>query len=256
MEVLIVGAGAMGRWFGSVLDADVAFTDADPAVAEAAADREDDARAVALSTDERFDAVCVAVPLSAAAEAVAEHAPKAAQAVFDVTGTMADPLAAMAEAAPDRERASFHPLFAPENAPGNVAVAVEAGGPVTDRILDRLRERGNDVVETTPEEHDEAMETVQASAHAAVLAFALAAEDVPDGLSTPISDDLAALAEQVTGGTPRVYADIQDAFDGADRVAEAAARLADADREAFERLYRDARRETEDGTRETTEGER
>ncbi|MFC4551001.1 MULTISPECIES: prephenate dehydrogenase/arogenate dehydrogenase family protein [Halorussus] len=255
MEVLIVGAGAMGRWFGSILDADVAFADADPAVAEAAADREDDARAVALSTDERFDAVCVAVPLSAAAEAVDEHAPKATRAVFDVTGTMAGPLAAMAEAAPDRERASFHPLFAPENAPGNVAVAVEAGGPVTDRILDRLRERGNDVVETTPEEHDEAMETVQASAHAAVLAFALAAEDVPEGLSTPVSDDLAALVEQVAGGTPRVYADIQDAFDGADRVAEAAARLADADREAFERLYHDAR-ETADETQETTEDER
>ncbi|WP_158056587.1 prephenate dehydrogenase/arogenate dehydrogenase family protein [Halorussus halophilus] len=239
MEILVVGAGAMGRWLGGVVDADVAFADADPAAAERATEALGErARTVSLDTDERFAAVCVAVPISAAEDAIADHAPKAEQAVFDVTGTMAGPLATMGEEVPDRERASFHPLFAPENAPGNVAVVVEQSGPVIDAVRQQMRAHGNELVETTAQEHDEAMETVQASTHAAVLAFALAAEDVPDGLTTPVYDELAKLSEQVTGGTPRVYAEIQDAFDGADRVAEAATELAEADSETFTDIYR------------------
>jgi prephenate dehydrogenase len=96
-------------------------------------------------------------------------------------------------------------------------------------------------VETTPEEHDEAMETVQARAHTAVLAFALAAEDVPDAFQTPISESLFDLVEQVTGGEARVYADIQSAFDGAEDVAGAAREIADADDDAFTELYEDLR---------------
>ncbi|MEF8829614.1 MAG: prephenate dehydrogenase, partial [Haloarcula sp.] len=69
------------------------------------------------------------------------------------------------------------------------------------------------------------------------LAFAMAAADVPDRFQTPISAGLFDLVEQVTGGDPQVYADIQDTFDGADAVADAARELADADADAFERLY-------------------
>jgi prephenate dehydrogenase len=78
---------------------------------------------------------------------------------------------------------------------------------------------------------------VQAAAHAAVLAYGLAAGDVDERFHTNVSGPLAALVEQVAGGEPRVYADIQAAFDGAGDVAEAARQVADADREAFERLY-------------------
>lgn len=253
MELLVVGAGGMGRWVASALSppedrsargpdsesVDVAFADADPEAAEAAAERAG-GRAVPLDVEERFDAVCVAVPIPAVEDAVAAHADRADRAVFDVTGTMAAPVEAMVEHAPDRERLSLHPLFAPENAPGNVAVVEAASGPVTRRVLDRLSARGNALVETAPAEHDRAMETVQASAHAAVLAFALAADPVPEGLRTPVFDRLADLAAQVTDGTPRVYAEIQEAFDGADDVARAASRIAAADAAEFERLYREA----------------
>jgi len=85
---------------------------------------------------------------------------------------------------------------------------------------------------------------VQAGTHAAVLAFALAAEDVPEGLTTPIFEELLAAAEQVTGNASEVYAEIQATFDGAERVAEAAARLADADESEFEALYREASENT------------
>ncbi|MDG5774922.1 prephenate dehydrogenase/arogenate dehydrogenase family protein [Haloarculaceae archaeon H-GB2-1] len=245
MKLLVVGAGEMGRWFArsvdsSVSDLDVAFTDLDEEAARAAAEGVD-GRTVESETGESFDVICIAVPLPAAADAIAEYAARATEAVVDVSGAMADPISAMAEHAPEVERVSFHPLFSATNAPGNVAVVADHVGPVTDRLRDALEAAGNDVFETTADEHDEAMETVQARAHAAVLAFGLAADDVDDAFATPISEGLFDLLEQVTDGDPRVYADIQDAFDGADDVAAAAAQLADADRETFQRLYEDAR---------------
>ncbi len=239
MRVLVVGAGAMGRWFAESVASDddsVAFADADPDAARAAV-ADVGGRVLDSTDDERFDLVCVAVPMPAAADVVAEYAPRAERAVCDVTGSMRDPVAAMREHAPERERMSLHPLFAPERAPGNVAVVTDAGGDVTGTVRERLAAAGNEVVETTPEEHDEAMETVQASAHTAVLAFALAADDVPDHFQTPVSAGLFDLVDQVTEGEGRVYADIQAAFDGADDVARAASDVADADAERFVELY-------------------
>jgi prephenate dehydrogenase len=242
MEVLIVGAGAMGRWLAEGVGTDVAFADVDPAAAEAAA-ADAGGRAVALDTGERFEAVAIAVPMGAAAGAIATHAGKAREAIVDLAGVMAGPTAAMAEHAPDLERASLHPLFAPENAPGRIAIVTENEGSTVGSIRADLAGAGNEFVETTPAEHDRAMETVQARVHAAVLAFGLAAEPVPEGFGTPVYDALEALRAEVTGGTPRVYADVQETFDGAADVAEAAARIAEADPGEFERLYRDAERD-------------
>lgn len=241
MDVLIVGAGAMGTWFGAAVDADVAFADVDSAAAAAAADAVG-GEAVPLESDATYDVVCIAVPLSHADGAIADHASRADAAIVDVSGAMVDPLAAMARHAPALERASLHPLFAPERAPGSIAVVREDAGPTIETLLATLEDRGNDLVETTPEEHDEAMETVQSATHAAVLAFALAAESVPEGFETPIYEELRALAMRVTAGTPRVYADIQETFAGAEAVADAARELADADHEEFESLYAEAAR--------------
>jgi prephenate dehydrogenase len=242
MNVLVVGAGSMGRWFARTLrehaDAAVAFADTDSAAAEAAA-KSVGGRAVPTDTEERFDVVAVAVPMPVADVAIEEYAPLADGAVVDVTGHMADPLAAMAVAAPDTQRASLHPLFAPANAPGTIAVVTAAGGEWVDAVVDALVAAGNDPFETTAEEHDTAMESVQASAHAAVLAYALASEDVPDRFHTPVSSGIEALVEQVVGGEAHVYADIQAAFEGADAVADAAREIADADHDEFSALYDD-----------------
>lgn len=239
MEALIVGAGAMGRWFASVIDATVAFADVDDAAGRDAV-AEIGGRTVPIDTDERFDVVCIAVPMTVATDAIGEHAERATEAIVDLTGVMTGPIEAMAAAGPALERASLHPLFAPENAPGRIATVVDAEGPVVGSILRTLEAEGNTVVRTTPEEHDRAMRTVQARAHAAILAFALAAEPVAPEFGTPVFDALEELVAEVTNGTPRVYADIQDAFDGAEDVADAARRLASADSEEFERLYRSA----------------
>lgn len=248
MDVLLVGAGAMGRWIGTVLSeaetaASISVLDTDPDSARETADALD-GQAVRPGNARSADLVCVAVPIPAAEEVIETYSQYATEAMLDVTGTMVNPVAAMTDHVPDCERLSLHSLFAPENEPGNIPAVVDAGGPITESVLDALRARDNDVFETTATRHDEAMKTVQARTHAAVLAFGLAAEDVPDRFQTPISSELSELAEQVTGGESRVYADIQSAFTGADDVAEAARQLAEADPDGFERLYDAARLET------------
>jgi prephenate dehydrogenase len=240
MNVLVVGAGSMGKWFARTLsiqaDATVAFTDTDSAAAERAAQAVG-GRAVSTDTKESFDVVCLAVPMPVARVAVEEYAPLATEAVLDVTGSMAEPLAAMGETVPDRQRASLHPLFAPVNAPGAIAVVTDAAGETVAAVLDALAAAGNDPFETTAEEHDAAMESVQAGAHAAVLSYAMATEDVPEQFHTPVSAGLESLVEQVLGGEAHVYADIQATFDGADAVADAAGEIADADHDRFVELY-------------------
>ncbi len=239
MDVLIVGAGAMGRWFADAIGASVAFADVDDDAARAAAERVD-GRTVALDGTERFDAVCLAVPMSELGAAIEAQAPRAEEAILDVAGVMAPAIAAMEVHAPDVERVSLHPLFAPERAPGSIAVVADRPGPTTDRLLADLEAAGNEPFETTAADHDAAMESVQAAAHAAVLAFALAAEPVPREFETPVYERLRELVGTVTDGTPRVYADIQEEFDGARDVAATARRVADADRTAFGTLYREA----------------
>ena len=69
MDVLVVGAGEMGTWFGRTLaaerdDVSVAVTDLDSDAADRAADALE-GRSVPATTDERFDLACFAVPIPA-----------------------------------------------------------------------------------------------------------------------------------------------------------------------------------------------
>ncbi|PSQ38255.1 prephenate dehydrogenase [Halobacteriales archaeon SW_5_70_135] len=253
MDLLAVGGGAMGRWFARALPGtDVTVADTDPVVAREAADVLSGRTLVDTDTDtdtdaddtDGYDLVCVAVPIPAVEAAVAEHADRLREggALVDVTGAMAPVVAAGREHAPDRQRLSLHPLFAPERAPGRIAAVPDAPGARTATVRRALERAGNEVFETTAAAHDRAMETVQARAHAAVLAFALAADPVPAEFSTPVFEALAETAAAVTGGEPHVYADVQATFDGVDDVAAAARRVADADRETFAALYREAGR--------------
>ncbi|MCL9817166.1 prephenate dehydrogenase/arogenate dehydrogenase family protein [Natronocalculus amylovorans] len=249
MELLVVGAGEMGRWLADTVDASVAFADLDSAVAVDAAAGRPTCRTVETDTDEQFDAVCLSVPMSAVVPAIEQYAENATGAIFDISGVMAAPLSAMETHAPSIERASYHPLFAPPRIPGNIAAVTADSGPILEAIESDLKTAGNTVFSTTAEEHDRAMETVQSAAHTAILAYALAAEDVRPEFATPVSARLDDLVSTVTEGSPDVYAEIQDAFDGADRVAATAQAISDADRAAFTELYRKAGTDTETRTR-------
>ncbi len=240
MDALIVGAGAVGRWVGEHLDGPVAFADTDSAAAEAAATAQRDGSVAALSGSDDYDVVVVAVPMRVADEVIEAQATRSKRAVLDFTGSMEGPLAAMERGAPDREHVSFHPLFAPAHAPGRIAKSVGRSGPVTETITEAFADAGNTIVPVEPAVHDDAMATVQGRVHAAVLAFGLAADSVPEELGTPVYEELQALRERVTSGPPGVYADIQDTFDGIEALQDAIDRLADADRAEFEALYDDA----------------
>ncbi|MFB6309905.1 MAG: prephenate dehydrogenase, partial [Salinirussus sp.] len=70
MRALVVGAGAMGRWVGTVLrsaaiDVDLAVADTDSEVARNAAN-DLDAVVIDDPTDASVDLVCIAVPIPAA----------------------------------------------------------------------------------------------------------------------------------------------------------------------------------------------
>ena len=241
MQLLVVGAGEMGQWFARQSGAEaVAFADRDPAAARNAAAEMTAGNAVPLDTDETFDVVCLAVPMSAVPAAIEAHAGKATAAVVDVAGEMRDSVAALKAHAEDCESASFHPLFSSSNAPGNVPTVVVQDGPTIERLRSALESAGNEVFETTVTEHDRAMETVQAKAHTAVLAYALVAGDVDPRFHTALSEPLSELASGLTGNTPAVYAEIQARFDGSESVADAAAELAAADDETFIELYEEA----------------
>jgi prephenate dehydrogenase len=257
MTVLVVGAGTMGRWVAKTLDAPVAFADTDPNVAADAASTLGDGR---VATDEElaetngnqgsesrssadgFETVVVAVPLPAAADAIERYAPLATSAIVDVTGEMEGPVGAMREHAPGLERLSLHPLFAPENAPGTIAAVHDETGPATTRIREALVDAGNDVFDTTPSEHDDAMASVQSATHTAILAWQLAVDDVREEFHTPLSSELAALAAHVTDHDPRVYADIADRYpEGRKGLATAASELANADRDGYTEAFERAR---------------
>jgi prephenate dehydrogenase len=242
----------MGMWIGQTLaDAghDIAVADLDVDAAERAASAVG-GEVVPLTppptpeSTERFDAVVLAVPIPTVAEAVATHAPRAEHAVVDVTGVMGPALDAMREHAPDRERLSTHPMFSTANAPGRIAVVPDASGPVTDAIREALVVGGNELFETTASDHDEAMETVQAKAHAAVLAYGLVREEVDPRYHTDVSTALFDAVESITGSSAHVFGDIQAAFDGADELAAAAERVAESrgDADAFAALYEEAGR--------------
>ncbi len=240
MDLLIVGAGAVGQWVGSLWDGPVAFADADRQVAVQAAAHTQNASVADLDGDSTAEVVAVAVPMRVTREVIVEQADRAERVLVDFTGSMTEPLETMADVAPDLERVSFHPLFAPEHSPGRVAKSVGKPGPSVDDVTRTLVNAGNTIVPVEPAVHDDAMATVQGRVHATVLAFGLAAEPVPEELGTPVYEDLQALRERVTSGPAGVYADIQDQFDGIEDLQTAIDSLAEADRTEFESLYDDA----------------
>ena len=235
MDVLVVGAGQMGRWLGSTLDpiASITYLDRDEEIAAEAAAM---GAATAVTAGIAVDVVAIAVPISATSSVLEAYAPFAREAIIDVTGQMQSPLSVMREVADGLERMSLHPLFAPHAAPGRIAAVIDADGPHVRMLCEQLGEAGNELVETDPVTHDRSMRTIQGAAHAAIFAYGLAAEEVPPELHTPVSETLEGLLARVTEGDPSVYREIQQRFDGIAALGAAADKMA-ADPTAIDVLY-------------------
>lgn len=238
MQALVVGAGAIGCWFGEVLNqwTDVRFFDKDPAASDQAITKVGGAIAL-TELPKSVPIVCTAVPIRATRRVLEDVAPRATNAVIDLSGTMEEPHEIMEQYAPGCERINLHPLFAPENEPGNIPLSAANGGPVTERINNELNRRGNHVFNTTPSDHDRAMVQVQSKVHAALLAYALSADTIDPKYHTTVSREFFELTRQILSGPETVYADIQHYFDGSAEIAAAASELAEADIKEFETLY-------------------
>lgn len=238
MRTLIVGAGTMGAWFGELIGewASVAYTDLDSDRAHRTADSQN-VEAVRLDNVTENDIITFAVPLHATVSAIEDFGHLASRAIIDLSGSMAEPLQAMRSLDTDCELLCLHPLFAPENAPGNVPMVTENSGPIEDRITELLQDHGNTPFQTTAAEHDAAMQVVQAQVHLVILAYADAAKPVSSKFHTPISRQLTALTRSVLDGDSRVYADIQAQFAGAEDIATSASYLASANTDQFKETY-------------------
>jgi prephenate dehydrogenase len=238
MKLLIVGSGSMGRWFASAVDADITYLDIEPEMANEAAG-EMGCGIANPDTEELFDVVCIAVPMPFVEEAITKYSKNASGGLCDITGSMATPIKNMKLHADGIERLSMHPLFGPLNCPGRIAIVEDNMGPLMKKICDDLEKSGNTLFNTTVDEHDEAMKTVQGMAHAAILSFGLAAEKIPDKFGTPIFDGLMKLTMEITRGNPRVYSDIQKIFGGSIEISNAARRISDSDEEEFKKIHED-----------------
>ena len=238
MRMLIVGAGTMGEWFGTLASewVSVEITDIDHTRAKAVAD------SIGVSArqqpiDSAVDIVVTAVPIPATVPVIEEYGQLANSAIIDVSGTMAEPIEAMRSVGPACELLCLHPLFSPDNAPGNIPMVVEHDGRIAEQLTELLEAAGNTCFQTTATEHDAAMRTVQSKAHSAILAYALSAEPVDDKFQTPISSQLNDLASSILSGESRVYADIQSYFSGRESSAGSADILAQADYREFQELF-------------------
>tara|TARA_A100001037_G_C15148859_1_gene637874 strand:- start:839 stop:1570 length:732 start_codon:yes stop_codon:yes gene_type:complete len=240
MKLLIVGAGSMGRWFASSVDAEITFLDVRSEIAQIAAN-EMGAKMSEIDTVELFDVVCIAVPIPNVVEAISTYSKNATEVICDITGVMKTPIEAMKQYGNDIGRMSLHPLFGPENYPGRIASVMDENRPMAKKIIEDLEGAGNTLFTTTAEEHDEVMRTVQGMAHAAILSFALASQEVPNEFGTPIFDGLRELVKDMTNGNARVYSDIQEVFGGSTEIMKAAEKISSSNWEEFKRIYDEAR---------------
>lgn len=226
-SVVLGGQGAVGRLFAELLRADGPVTRVDlrageplPGTSFMIGDaRRPDAPLIARLAE--ADAVVVALPESAAAEAVeavASHL--AAGALLAETSSVKSAVAeALSRAAEQHEleAVGVNPMFAPQlGFPDRpVVIARVSEGPRCRRLETLIEQRGGQLVPVPIQNHDRLTASLQVATHASILAFGHAlrilgadAADLAMAAPPPHRTMLALLARIVTG-TPEVYRDIQ-----------------------------------------------
>jgi prephenate dehydrogenase len=223
--VVAGGAGAVGGLLVDLLrgaGADVLVVDvAAPAVDALPYVRRDicamNARLVAEI--ERADIVVLAVPEHVALRSV----PKLARAlrpgtlVVDTLSVKTRIVAALDAHAPRLQAVSLNPMFAPALGFDGRAVAavVVRDGPRARALLDAIGRRGGRVVEVGADDHDRVAAVTQALAHAAVLAFGLALDELGGpvealgAVAPPPHLTLMAVLARISSGRPETYWDVQ-----------------------------------------------
>ncbi|RJR41753.1 MAG: prephenate dehydrogenase/arogenate dehydrogenase family protein [Desulfobacteraceae bacterium] len=205
---IIGGTGGMGKWFADFLRSKGYL------VRVSGKDEEESIPALAASAD----VVVVAVPIHVTLETIAKVGPHMRHdgLLMDLTSLKAEPVRKMVECSRS-EIIGLHPLFGPAvNRPKgeNVVLCPAGGRSWLPWVRDLFSEEGVNLVETSPEKHDEMMAYVQALTHLATVAMGLSLRN--SGIeqeellkfSTPAFRSRMAAVEKVFGENPRLYGDI------------------------------------------------
>jgi len=161
--------------------------------------------------------VIVSVPIGVTQAVIGEVGPhmKRDSLLMDLTSLKAGPVQAMLEASAS-EVIGLHPLFGPgvQSLEGqNVALCPARGERWTTWVREILGNRGANLIETTPERHDEVMAVVQALNHFDTIVLGLAirrsgiAREVLESFSTPLFRGKLAMIDKVFS-RPELHAEI------------------------------------------------
>ncbi|HET6491249.1 MAG TPA: prephenate dehydrogenase/arogenate dehydrogenase family protein [Syntrophales bacterium] len=204
---IIGGTGGIGNWFAAFLQRE-GFT-----VCVSG-------KGIGLRPAEMAAAcpvVIVSVPIGVTRDVIGEVGPhmKKDSLLMDLTSLKAAPVRAMLEAS-SSEVIGLHPLFGPgaQSLEGQNIVLCPARG---ERWLPWVRnmfgKKGANLIETTPERHDEVMAVVQALNHLDTIVLGLAirgsgiAREVLESFSTPLFRGKLAMIDKVFS-RPELHAEI------------------------------------------------
>jgi prephenate dehydrogenase len=214
MEVLIIGAGAMGGWFAKLFKGwgwRVWVTDIDRKKSSTLA------RELGLEEGDRIlpeaDLVLVAVPISSTPDVLREVYGKMKKGalLMEVSSVKEQVVSAMLELRSKQvELVALHPLFGP----GATSVKGERfayvpvkAGKIFKEVKRRLKEEGAIFIKTSAEKHDLAMARVQALTHLLLLCYLQQCER--GKLHTHLSEALSNLAKAMLAGNASIYYEVQ-----------------------------------------------
>lgn len=223
MDIAIIGAGVMGRWFSEFFedkDWNVTITDKDDEKARRAADElgietvENNTEAV-----KGADIIIISVPIKETPVVIREvgSSLNSDSLLLDIASVKEVVVDAMKKLDVKSELASMHPLFGPgaENLEGqNIASIPVDTGERYEQFKKALSDSGAQILEIEAEEHDKIMSVTQSLTHFTLLTFLSALDSMPDkkkakNLSTPMFQKLLDLSKAFLSEDPNICGDIQ-----------------------------------------------
>jgi prephenate dehydrogenase len=197
---IIGGTGGMGRWFADF------FKEEGYPVFVSGRKTGMDIPAMA----ERCPVVIVSVPISSTGEVIEDSL------LMDLTSLKGDPVKSMLTSSVS-EIIGLHPLFGPSAdsiAGHKIAICPVRTEKWLDWLKDILTKNGADIIETTPERHDELMALVQVLNHLNSMTMGIILGESGVDLAelkrfaTPMFDTKLGIIEKVFTNNPRLYAEI------------------------------------------------
>ncbi len=204
---IIGGTGGMGRWF-----ADFFVNEGHPVRVSG---KDKGARPAEMAG--ACPVVIVSVPIGVTLDVIRQVGPhmKRESLLMDLTSLKSEPVRAMLESSAS-EVIGLHPLFGP-SVPAldgqNIVICPARGGKWLPWVRDVFGRKGANLVEATPQRHDEIMAVVQALNHLDTIVMGLAIRqsglerEVREAFSTPILRGKLGMIDRVFSN-PQLHSEI------------------------------------------------